>query len=152
MIFVILGIGIVVAVIGCFLTSFYNTDDVGEILIGIGIVISGLCLIVALILGITVSNQKVIDDKIAMYLEENTKIEDQVNILVDEYMEHERGVYDDAKVTSPIVLAQMYPEIKSDELIKSQIDIYVDNNEQIKYLKLQKINGSVYRWWLYFGK
>lgn len=152
MIFVILGICIVAFVLGCFLINFYNTDDIGYILTVFGGITSGMCLFAALILGITVSNGNVVDDKIAMYLEENTIIEEQVNILVDEYMDYESSVYSEVKTTSPIVLAQMYPEIKSDELIKSQIDIYVANNEQIKYLKLKKINGSVYRWWLYFGK
>lgn len=152
MIFVILGICIVVIAIGCGMSNFYNTEDVSPIFIAIGVVACIVCLIAALILGITVSNHNVVDDKIAMYLEENTMIEEQVNILVDEYMEHESEVYSNAKVTSPVVLAQMYPEIKADDLIRSQIDIYVANNEQIKSLKLQKINGSVYRWWLYFGK
>ena len=152
MIFVILGICIAIFVLGCFLTNFCNSKDIGAVLIAIGGITSGICLIAALILGIIVSNQNVMDDKIVMYLEENTMIEEQVNILVDEYMNYESSVYSEVKTTSPIVLAQMYPEIKSDELIKSQIDIYVANNEQIKYLKLQKINGPVYRWWLYFGK
>lgn len=152
MIFVILGICILVFVVGCFMSNYCVLDDLGDILVAVGLTTSGICLIAALILGITVSNHNVVDDKIAMYLEENTIIEEQVNILVDEYMDHERSIYGDAKMTSPIVLAQMYPEIKSDTLINSQIDIYVANNEQIKYLKRQKINGSVYRWWLYFGK
>lgn len=154
MIFVILGICILVLIIGCAMAGSkrYKYSSIGDVLTATGVITTALCVIVAVCLGIAVSNQKVVDDKIAMYLEENTAIEEQVNILVDEYMDHERSVYGDAKMTSPIVLAQMYPEIKSDTLINSQIDIYVANNEQIKSLKLQKINGSVYRWWLYFGK
>lgn len=148
MILVFLGIGILTFIIGVVLIN----DNVGDTLRVIGIIMTLICFIAAVCLGIAVLNQTVIDDKIAMYLEENTKIEEQVNILVDEYMEHESEVYSNAKVTSPVVLAQMYPEIKADDTIRSQIDIYVANNEQIKSLKLQKINGSVYRWWLYFGK
>lgn len=154
MILVFLGLSILVLIVGCAIVGSkrYKYSSIGEVLNAAGTIMTVICLIVTVCLGIAVSNRKVVDDKIAMYIEENTAIEEQVNILVDEYMDHERSVYGDAKMTSPIVLAQMYPEIKSDTLINSQIDIYVANNEQIKYLKLQKINGPVYRWWLYFGK
>lgn len=154
MILVLLGIGILIIIIGCVMvaSTSYKYSGIGDVLSAAGIITTALCAIVTICLGIAVSNQKVVDDKITMYIEENTAIEEQVNILVDEYMDHERSIYGDAKMTSPIVLAQIYPQIKSDTLISSQIDIYVDNNEIIKQLKLQKINGSIYRWWLYFGK
>lgn len=152
MIFVILGICILMLIAGCFMVYNLDWDRIGTVLSACSLAATLACIIMITCLGIAVSKQGVVDDKIAMYLEENTKIEEQVNILVDEYMEHESEVYSNAKVTSPVVLAQMYPEIKADDMIRSQIDIYLANNEQIKALKLQKINGSVYRWWLYFGK
>ena len=152
MIFVVFGICFLAAIIGQYFQRYYDFDEIGLVMSVVGAIGAVVSIVVCLILGICVSKQGVVDDTIAMYIEENTKIEEQVNVLVDEFMDHESDVYSDAKVTSPIVLAQLYPEIKSDELIKSQIDIYVANNEQIKSLKLQKINGSVYRWWLYFGK
>lgn len=46
----------------------------------------------------------------------------------------------------------LYPELKSDTLVQSQIEVYVENNKAIKELKSSAINASVYRWWLYFGK
>jgi hypothetical protein len=52
---------------------------------------------------------------------------------------------------SAITLVSLYPELKADELVKKQIEVYVANNEKIKELKEKKIMGNVYRWWLYFG-
>lgn len=46
----------------------------------------------------------------------------------------------------------LYPELKSDTLVQSQIEVYVENNKAIKELKSSAINASVYRWWLYFGE
>lgn len=152
MIIVLLGICILIAVAGMIMSHGYIWEDVGHVLTAAGFIAGVICFIVMILFGMAVSKHGVVDDKIAMYLEENAKIEEQVNILVDEYMDHETEIYSNAKTTSPVVLAQLYPEIKSNDLIGSQIDIYVANNEQIKALKLQKINGSVYRWWLYFGK
>jgi hypothetical protein len=45
----------------------------------------------------------------------------------------------------------MYPDLKADTLVQKQIETYVANNNTIKELRTDKINGKVYRWWLYFG-
>ena len=109
-------------------------------------------LIAVLILGIGVVNGKVIDEKIAMYTEENTKIEQSIDELVSRYMEFENDTFSDLKSDSAITLVSLYPELKSDELIKTQISTYQENNNTIKYLRETKINLSVKKWWLYFGK
>lgn len=151
MILVILGVSILLMVIGALLLNI-NCEDVGGPITLISIISLIGSIIATIYLGVTVKSNDVIDDKIAMYQEENTKIEEQIAIVVSDYMEHESKVFDSAKVSSPVILAQLYPELKSDELVKSQIDIYIANNEKIKDLKLKKINDSVYHWWLYFGK
>lgn len=151
MILVILGVSILLMVIGNVL-YYRSYEEVGAPIIVISTIFLAASIIATICFGVNVKNNDVIDDKIAMYQEENTKIEEQITIVVSDYMEHESKVFDSAKVSSPIILAQLYPELKSDELVKSQIDIYVANNEKIKDLKLKKINDSVYRWWLYFGK
>ena len=151
MILVILGISILLMVIGDVLFN-KSYEEVGSPIIVISTIFLAASIIATICFGVNVKSNDVIDDKITMYQEENTKIEEQIAIVVSDYMEHESKVFDSAKVSSPIILAQLYPELKSDELVKSQIDIYVANNEKIKDLKLKKINNSVYRWWLYFGK
>ena len=151
MILVILGISILLMVIGNVLFN-RSYEEIGAPIIVISVISLIVSIIAAIYFGVNVKGNDVIDDKIAMYQEENSKIEEQIAIVVSDYMEHESKVFDSAKNSSPIILAQLYPELKSDELIKSQSDIYVANNEKIKDLKLKKINNSVYRWWLYFGK
>ena len=151
MILVILGISILLMVIGNVLFNI-SYEEIGAPIIVISVMSLIVSIIATIYFGVNVKGNDVIDDKIAMYQEENSKIEEQIAIVVSDYMEHESKVFDSAKVSSQVILAQLYPEIKSDELIKSQIDIYVANNEKIKDLKLKKINNSVYRWWLYFGK
>ena len=49
------------------------------------------------------------------------------------------------------VLIQMYPELKSNELVSKQIDIYNENNKKIKKLKLEKIKNQKAKFYLYFG-
>ena len=95
---------------------------------------------------------RVIDNKIAMYQEENTKIETQMDILVERYMDYESETFGELKGESSITLVSLYPELKADELVKQQVEVYTSNNKKIKELKEQKINISVWKWWLYFGK
>lgn len=101
---------------------------------------------------ICVLNRVNIDQKIALYEEENAKIEQQIAATVKQYQEYESGIFTDVAPESSITLVALYPELKSDTLVQSQIEVYVENNNTIKELKSTAINASVYRWWLYFGK
>lgn len=149
MMVVIIGVCVVLMVLG-YIAYANSYDDVGFVVVPA--IMLAVSIIVTIFLGISVTKLSVIDEKIAMYQEENTRIEEQVSIIVNDYLEHELNMVDAASIDSPIVLATLYPELKSNELVAHQIDIYVANNKTIKALKTQKINGSVCRWWLYFGK
>ena len=95
---------------------------------------------------------RVIDSKIDMYMEENENIEVDLNLLVEQYMKYESDTYGELKNESGITLISLYPELKADVLVTKQIEVYIANNEKIKELKENKIDLSVKKWWLYFGK
>lgn len=119
-------------------------------------VLASMCVIVALVFIVITSynvvNIPLIDEKIAMYQEENTKIEQEIGVIVENYQKYESETFANVKVDSPMVAISLYPELKSDTLVSSQIQTHVDNNNQIKHLKEQKIQSGMLRWWLYFGK
>lgn len=109
-------------------------------------------LIISIFVGIGVTNGRTLDNKIAMYTEENENIEADMNALVEQYMNYESGTYGELKGESSITLVSLYPELKADALVTKQIEVYIANNEKIKELKEKKIDLSVKKWWLYFGK
>ena len=90
-------------------------------------------------------------DKIAMYEEQNSKIEEQIDVVVKQYMEYESDTYAMTAPESSITLVSLYPELKSDELVKKQIAVYQENNKKITNLKEKQIDANVAKWWLYFG-
>ena len=98
------------------------------------------------------SQTVVIDEMIEMYAEENENIENQINVVVNKYMEFENDTFTSLKSESSITLVSLYPELKSDQLVQTQINTYQSNNAQLKKLKEQKINAKIYKWWLFFGK
>lgn len=152
MILVILGICVVLFVVGCLGTKCCYDD---EVWVGIEVVggLGALIAIIAIIgLAISVSFSGTVDDKIHMYTEQNTKIETQIEAAVEKYMNYESETFSSVSPESAITMVSLYPELKSDTLISSQIDIYVKNNAKIVELQESKINAGVARWWLYFGK
>lgn len=94
----------------------------------------------------------VIPAQIAMYEEENARIEEKVSNTVAKYMEYEKDIFievspdDDA-----FTLISLYPELRSDTLISKEIEVYISNNNAIKELKTEMLRISNYRFWLYFG-
>jgi hypothetical protein len=104
------------------------------------------------------SDLKVADKKIAMYEEENKNIQTQVAEIVKNYQDYEKNTYTeslkniDLSNTDVVVLAQLYPDLKANEMINKQIEIYQENNKKIKELKEQKINNEMSKWWLYLGE
>lgn len=88
---------------------------------------------------------------IKMYQEENQKIEDEVDILVKNYMAYEGKTFADLKGSDSMTLVNLYPDLKSDKLIQEQIKIYNKNNSRIKKLKSEYLSANSTRWWLCFG-
>lgn len=149
MIIVILAIFLIWCVISWFVDINWDYD--GLLGIFLGTIPLAICIIVAIFLVAQVSNLSVIDQKVEMYEQENTKIEQQIETAVTAYQQHEKDVFTSVKPNSYIQLVSLYPELKSDTLVKTQIKTYQSNNKKIKELKEQAINGNVKRWWLYFG-
>lgn len=156
MILVIVGVGILLLVANWLVVNnmkYGTCKDVLEtvsIIFGVLMIIGGLA--GTIFISTEVASSLPIDDKIAMYEEENVKIEAQVADIVERYMEYETETFDIKADDSYIVIASLYPELKSNTLVESQIDVYVKNNDKIKELREAKIGSSIARWWLYFGK
>ncbi len=108
-------------------------------------------LIISVLMGISIVNGRTLESKIVMYTEENEHIENDMNVLVKQYMDYESDTYKELKNESSVTLVSLYPELKADALVAKQLEIYTANKEKIKKLKERKIDLSVKRWWLYFG-
>ena len=93
-----------------------------------------------------------LDSRIELYQSQNAEIESKIQATVASYLAHERQTYKDLKPDNAIAVVSAYPELHSNELVKKQIEVYEDNNKKILGLKEEKLNQSVYKWWLYFGR
>ena len=128
-------------------------ENFGCTVIIISIIVFVISLIGTLYNGINVVNSRYIDKKIVLYEEQNTEIETEINTIVENYMKFEAETYGKFKFENAdgMALIQLYPELKSDELIKQQMQLHTENNANIKKLKEKQINCQANKWWLYFG-
>ena len=115
-------------------------------------ILVAVCIVAMIVNSVQIVDGRIIDSQIELYAEENAKIETAIDELVTEYMEFESTTFAELKGDSSITLVSLYPELKSDELVKTQIETYQANNAEIKRLKEKKLKITTNKWWLYFGK
>ena len=139
----------------CVLIARDVLDYDGEAIAGASMTFIGIMFIAAVItlcVGIVkINSAKKIDAKIEMYSTENAKIETQITEAVEKYLEHELNIYDSLQGEDIQTLLVVYPELNSNELVKKQIEIFVENNQQIKKLKNKKLNINTWKFVVYFG-
>lgn len=151
MLILIFAIALVIAIVFSFIGYVGSEEFYG--IACLGYVVAAIVLLIFVIMVPGVATAGRIDEKIAMYEEENAKIEAQMDILVEKYMKYEQETFSDLKTEeSAITLVTLFPELKSDELVQTQINVYTGNNTQIKKLKEEKINMQTKRWILFFKK
>lgn len=157
MISLLLVLSILVTVISFVIAIKNDFESIGIFFSGlfvgvIGCLITLIMVVFAFLTADEISKGKYIDEKITMYQEENNNIEKQIDSLVQGYMKYESDTFSEFKSEDSITLVSLYPELKSDELVKNQISVYTDNNKKIKELKEKKIDAKRSKWLLYFGK
>ena len=152
MILLIFGVCILMIVGGCILDGKTGVDsDICYLISGIGATVGFFALLGLIIVGVNVKSLSVIDDRIAMYEEENAHIEQQIADVVEQYQKYETDIFREVAPESAVTMVSLYPELKSDSLVQAQIEVYTENNKTIRDLRDKQIKGNVYRWWLYFG-
>ena len=153
MIYIILGVCVILLILGFPLIDS-NYDDVGFSFIGVGGIIGVIFAIVLLItLGCYNSTKSTADSQIKVYEEQNDIIMAQIEPLVERYLNYEKETYSTLKVDSNTLVAMsMYPELKGDEFVQSQIKIIMENQKNITYLKLSKAKLNAYKIWIFMGE
>ena len=124
----------------------------GGFLLTLSALVCGVIAVAALIVCL-VNYPFGIEKKLQMYEEENLNIEAKVKETVQSYMNYEKDIYTNLVESANLeTLLIKYPELNSNELVKSQIETYKENSNKIKELKEANIIKPTLAWWLYFGK
>lgn len=146
MLFILTGALFIIGLVNCLIQE----EEVGVV----SYVFFAIFLAITLIVLACYNNTKTsCDKKIAVLEEKNELVLKQVEPIVNRYLLYESETLEKVKVNSEnIVALSMYPELKGNEFLKSQIDIVVKNQDEITKLKLSKAELNVYRLWIFMGE
>ena len=92
-----------------------------------------------------------IQEKIQIYEDQNTQIEQSIDAAVKAYCEHEQITYTQMSDGAAALVAAAYPELASSELVKTQMDVWTSNSNELKDLKSKLVDFHRAQYFLYFG-
>jgi len=92
-----------------------------------------------------------INQKIEMLEVENADIEVGITKIVGNYMNYEQQTYTNLNNVDLATLVALYPDLKASDLVNKQLTMYYDNKQQVKDLKMKRIDNSNWRFLIYFG-
>lgn len=105
--------------------------------------------------GISYNNVKSTSaSKLEVLNEQNEIVLAQIEPLVQQALNYESNTYKEFKLTPENIVAfgSMYPQLQANSFIQSQINIIVENQKEIKDLKLKIASLNAYRLWLFTKK
>ena len=99
----------------------------------------------------TVASGFGIQEKIQIYEDQNTQIEQSIDAAVQAYCEHEQITYTKMSDGAVALVAAAYPELASSELVKTQMDVWTSNSHELKDLNSKLVDFHRAQYFLYFG-
>lgn len=151
MVLVALVVGIVLMIFGGIIRarSYNGEDGYGyQVVGGIIIAFAALGLIIC---GSIIGKVPEYNKQIEVYETEMTTIQETINDVVANYLDHEKDTYAALTPENAVIFASIYPELSSSELVRQQLEIYNEYLVSIKNCKLDLAGISTAKWWLYFG-
>lgn len=116
-----------------------------------------ICVAIAILIGVGISYNNVKStaaSKLEVLNEQNEIVLKQIEPLVQQALNYENNTYKELKLTPENIIAfgSMYPQLQANSFIQSQINIIIENQKEIKDLKLRIASLNAYRLWLFTKK
>jgi len=146
MLYILLFIVILIFIIG-----INNDNDVAPPAFFFTMIITGVLIGV----GVSYNNVKsTAVSKLEVLNEQNEIVLAQIEPLVQQALDYESNTYNELKLTPENIVAfgNMYPQLQANSFIQSQINIIIENQKEIKDLKLRIASLNAYHLWLFTKK
>ena len=130
-------------------------SEVTDIFVGVGKIVSIVILLIITGVGAEYNFVKsTATAQLEVLNSQNEIVLAQIEPLVQQAMNYESDTYKEFKLTPENIVAfsNMYPQLKAHSFIQSQINIIVENQKEIKDLKLKIASLNAYRLWLWTKK
>jgi|GEM_PF-2235011 len=151
MVLAALVIGIALMIIGGIIKARSHYDDAGYGYQVVGGVVIAFAVLGLIICGSVIGKVPEYNKQIEVYETEMQTIQETINDVVANYLNHEKDTYAALTPENAVIFASIYPELSSSELVRRQLEIYNEYLVSIKNCKLDLASVSTAKWWLYFG-
>lgn len=144
-------------IIGAIITennSRYHSDT-AEIVGWVSILLFVVTLLVTIVAGVKYNSIKsTANAQLEVLNSQNEIVLAQIEPLVQQALDYESNTYKEFKMTPENIVAfsNMYPQLQANAFIQSQINIIVENQKEIKDLKLRIASLNAYHLWLFTKK
>lgn len=131
--------------------SRYHSET-AETLGGTSMFLCAVTLLVIIGLGVQYNSIKsTANAQLEVLNSQNETVLSQIEPLVQQALNYESDTYKELKLTPENIVAfgNMYPQLQANSFIQSQINIIVENQKEIKDLKLKIASLNAYRLWLF---
>lgn len=131
------------------------TNELAETVGGVSMFTFIAVLVVTVVAGITYNSIKsTANAKLEVLNSQNEIVLSQIEPLVQQALNYESNTYKEFKMTPENIVAfsKMYPQLQANAFIQSQINIIVENQKEIKDLKLRIASLNAYHLWLFTKK
>lgn len=131
------------------------SSETSEAVGGVSMFLFVVTLLVTIGIGIQYNSIKsTANEKLEVLNSQNEIVLSQIEPLVQQALNYESDTYKELKLTPENIVAfgNMYPQLQANSFIQSQINIIVENQNEIKNLKLEIASLNAYHLWLFTGK
>lgn len=96
-------------------------------------------------------NKYTTDRQLLVLEEQNELVLNQIEPIVQKALEYESSTYKELQISTDklIALGSMYPNLKDNIFIQTQMQVIIDNQAAIRDLKLVKARLGGYRFWIW---
>lgn len=136
-------------------TNSRYPSETAETVGGVSILLFCVTLLVTIVAGVKYNSIKsTANARLEVLNSQNEIVLAQIEPLIQQALNYESNTYKEFKMTPENIVAfsNMYPQLQANTFIQSQINIIVENQKEIKDLKLRIASLNAYRLWLFTKK
>lgn len=130
-------------------------SETAEALGGVSALFFAVTLLITIVAGVKYNSIKsTANAQLEVFTSQNEIVLAQIEPLVQQALDYESNTYKEFKMTPENIVAfsNMYPQLQANSFIQSQINIIVENQNEIKNLKLEIASLNAYHLWLFTKK
>ena len=153
MLYLLLILVVILWIIAIFTTSDYKGDFISDqptfilgTLIGVPSLIAILCC-----WGVYSYRTETINSRLEVLETQNEIILSQIEPVIQKALDFESNTYKELKVNPEniITISQIYPDLKDNSFIQTQLSVILNNQQQITQLKLNKATLNAFHFWIW---